>query len=162
MHLLNSYVTSKWRWMSASVRPIQAVQKTLKTLHTSFLGCLCRLSSDPFMPIAHNWIVRRRAARMTAQCLGHARWESLQAQAFCRFWAHAARIPFARNSPITIVLGVRNEDWLARYGHIHKRCLGFWPNAARFLQKAWEEHRLVGQPPYWYQGSQDRLQWGRK
>ena len=159
LHLLNSYVTSKWRWMSASVRPIQAVQKTLKTLHTSFLGCLCRLSSDPFMPLAYNWIVRRRAARMTAQCLGHVRWESLQAQAFCRFWAHAARIPPARNSPITIILGIRNEDWLARYGHIHKCCLVFWPNAARFLQKAWEDHRLVGQPPYWYQGSQDRLQW---
>ena len=57
-HLLNSYVTSKWRWMSASVRPINAVQKSLRILHTSFLGALCRYSSDPFTPPKFNWVVR--------------------------------------------------------------------------------------------------------
>ena len=161
MHLLNSYVTSKWRWMSACVRPIQAVQKALKVLHASFLGCLCRYNSEPFMPLAYNWIVRRRASRMTAQCLEHPRWESIQAQSFGRFWAHAARIPLTRNSPITIVLSIRNEEWLADYGHLpgNKRCLGFWPNAARYLQKMWERVRLIGQPPFWYQASQDRLMW---
>ena len=161
LHLLNSYVTSKWRWMSACVRPIQAVQKALKTLHTSFLGCLCRFSSEPFMPLAFNWIVRRRASRMTAQCLDHTRWESIQAQSFAKFWGHAARIPLSRSSPLTIVLAVRNEDWLVRYGHLPgcKRCLGFWPNAARHLQKIWEGVKLIGQPPYWYQAAQDRLGW---
>ena len=111
------------------------------------------------MPLAFNWIVRRRAARMTAQCLQHGCWEATQAQAFFKFWGHAARIPLNRCSPLTIVLAVRNEDWLARFGHIHKRCLGFWPNTARFLQKALESVRLVGQAPYWYQAAQDRLQW---
>ena len=161
LHLLNSYVTSKWRWMSACVRPIQAVQKTLKTLHTSFLGSLCRFSSEPFMPLAYNWIVRRRASRMTAQCLEHARWESIHAQSFARFWGHAARLPLSRNSPLSIVLAVRNEDWLSRYGHLpgFKRCLGFWPNAARYLQKIWEGVNLIGQPPYWYQAALDRLVW---
>ena len=156
LHLLNSYVTSKWRWMSACVRPIQAVQKTLKTLHTTFLGCLCRYPSDPFMPLGFNKIVRRRAARMTAQCMEHNRWESIQAQAFFRFWGHAARLPADRRSPLSLVLAVRNEDWLARNGHKHKRCLGFWPNAARFLQKALEANRMIGQPPYWYQAALDR------
>ena len=159
LHLLNSYVTSKWRWMSACVRPIQAVQKTLKTLHTTFLGCLCRYPSDPFMPLGFNKIVRRRAARMTAQCMEHNRWESIQAQAFFRFWGHAARLPADRCSPLSLVLAVRNEDWLARNGHKHKRCLGFWPNAARFLQKALEASRRIGQPPYWYQAALDRPQW---
>ena len=86
----------------------------------------------------------------------HNRWESIQAQAFFRFWGHAARLPADRRSPLSLVLAVRNEDWLARNGHKHKRCLGFWPNAARFLQKALEANRMIGQPPYWYQAALDR------
>ena len=35
----------------------------------------------------------------------------------------------------------------------------FWPNAARYLQKMWERVKLIGQPPFWYQASQDRLMW---
>ena len=159
LHLLNSYVTSKWRWMSAAVRPIGAVQKTLRILHTSFLAALCRYSSDSFTAQTFNWVVRRRAAKMTAQILEHARWESIQAQGFMRFWGHAARIPDSRQSPLTVVLGVRNEDWIADWGDTFKRVRGFWPNASRYLQFVWNEFRQIGQPPHWNQAAQDRKLW---
>ena len=49
------------------------------------------------------------------------------ARVLAGFGPHAARIPLARNYPITIVLSIRNEEWLADYGHLpgNKRCLGF-------------------------------------
>ena len=137
LHLLNSYVTSKWRWMSACIRPIQAVQKTLKTLHTSFLGSLCRYSSDPFMPLGFNKVVRRRAARMTAQCMNHCRWEAVQAQAFFRFWGHAARLPPDRRSPLSLILGVRMKTgWLETVTD-RKDAWAFGRTQLAFSKKHW-------------------------
>ncbi|CAE7493906.1 unnamed protein product [Symbiodinium sp. CCMP2592] len=71
LHLLDSFVTSRWRWLSAAVRPLFAVAKQLRTLQTHFLVSMTRLAHDPLQTSCENWVARRRGAKMAAQACGH-------------------------------------------------------------------------------------------
>ena len=159
LHLLNTYVTSKWRWMSPCVRPVSAVSKALTVMHNTLLTSLAGLSTDPFVTGSMNWVTRRRASRMCAQVLRHQHWAGIQALSFLSYWGHAARIRLFRYSPISVAIRIRDTHWLHHNWKTHRRCLGFWPNSYRLIQLAWEEHRQIGSPPYWEDGALDRTAW---
>ena len=159
LQLLNTYVTSKWRWMSPCVRPVSAVTKMLNVMHTSLLTSLCGLSSDPFLSSSINWVVRRRASKMVAQALQHQSWSGIQALSFMSYWGHAARIHLLRLSPISVALKIRDTAWLHENWRTHRRQLGFWPNSFRFIQLQWEEHRHLGSHPFWDVFALDRNGW---
>ena len=159
LHLLNTYVTSKWRWLSPCVRPITAVSKSLTVMHNTLLTSLAGLTMGPFVTGSMNWVTRRRASRMCAQALHHQHWAGVQAVSFFSYWGHASRIHLYRFSPISIVLRIRDTHWLHDHWRTHRRRLGYWPNSYRFIQLAWEEHRTLGSPPYWEDGASDRTAW---
>ena len=159
LQLLNTYVTSKWRWMSPCVRPVSAVSKMLNVTHTTLLTSLCGLSSDPFLSPSINWVLRRRASKMIAQVLHHQSWSGLHALAFMSYWGHAARLHLSRFSPICVALRIRNTSWLHANWRTHRRQLGFWPNSFRFIQLQWEEHRPLGSHPFWDVCALDRDAW---
>ena len=85
LHLLNTYVTSKWRWMSPCVRSVTAVHNMLSVMHNTLLTSLCGLRSDPFVTASSNWVVRRRASKMCAQVLSHQSWAGVHALSFMIF-----------------------------------------------------------------------------
>ena len=159
LQLLNTYVTSKWRWMSPCVRPVSAVVKMLNVMHTTLLTSLCGLSSDPFLSPSINWVVRRRASKMIAQVLQHQSWSGLQALSFMSYWGHAARIFQSRFSPICLALRIRNTSWLHENWRKCRRQLGFWPNSFRYIQLQWEQYRPLGSHPFWEVFAQDRIGW---
>ena len=159
LHLLNTYVTSKWRWISPCVRPVTAVQKALNTMHTSFLTSLAGLSIDPFITSSSNWVTRRRASRMCAQILSHQSWVGVHAVSFMSYWGHAARIHLSRPSPISVAPRIRDSLWLRDNWKRIRRQLGYWPNVYRYLQLQWEDLRGLGSPPYWEQAALDRENW---
>ena len=159
LHLLNTYVTSKWRWLSPCVRPVSAVSKTLTVMHNTLLTSLAGLTSDPFVTGGSNWVTRRRASRMCAQSLSHQHWAGIQALAFFSYWGHASRIHTYRFSPISIVLRIRDTHWLQHNWKNVRRRLGYWPNSYRFIQLAWDEMRQLGSPPYWEDGATDKTAW---
>ena len=159
LHLLNTYVTSKWRWMSPCVRPVTSVHKMLNVMHNSLLTSLCGLSSDPFVTSSSSWICRRRASRMCAQALSHHSWSGIQALSFMSYWGHAARIHLHRFSPISVVLRIRDTFWLHQHGKSQRRQLGFWPNSYRLIQLAWNDLRGLGTPPYWEHAALDKPLW---
>ena len=113
LHLLNSFVTSKWRWLSAAARPLFAVSGQLLTLHTHFLVSMTRLAHDALQTSSENWIARRRGARMAAQVCGHRPWDAVHLEAFMGYWGHAARLSQGLHRPIKIALQVRDESWMA-------------------------------------------------
>ena len=162
LSLLNSFVTSKWRWLSPCLRPTTNVCNILKIMHTTFLTSLCGLPPDPFVSSSANWITRRRASRMIAQAVGHKSWHGIQASSFFGYWAHAARIFKHRLSPITIAIHVRDNSWLLRFGNVIKRQRGFGPmrpNAYRFLQLAYQRFRSPLDPASWEQKALDKSGW---
>ena len=159
LHLLNTFVTSKWRWLSPCVRPVTMVSNMLLIIQTTLLTSLCGFSSDPFIPLTANWTCRRRASRMCAQALGQLTWAGIHAKAFLGYWGHAARLWNFRCSPITIALGVRDGCWLQAFQFTLRRQLGFWPNCYRFLQLAWESLRTPSDPWLWVDLAQDRTAW---
>ena len=159
LHLLNTYVTSKWRWMSPCVRPVTAVHNMLSVMHNTLLTSLCGLRSDPFVSASSNWVVRRRASRMCAQVLAHQSWAGVHAFSFMMYWGHAARIHTYRWAPICTALSIRNTFWLHQHWKTHRRALGFWPNSYRLIQRAWEEFRGLGTAPYWEDAALDKLLW---
>ena len=71
LNLLNTFVTSKWRWLSPCLRPTSTIQNMLKIMHTTLLTSLCGLTADPFVSSSTIWVTRRRASRMIAQAVGH-------------------------------------------------------------------------------------------
>ena len=157
LHLLNTYVTSKWRWMSPCVRPVTAVRNMLSVMHNTLLTSLCGLSSDPFVTSSSNWVCRRRASKMCAQALSHQSWPGIQALSFMSYWGHAARLRTYRASPISIALRIRDTFWLHRNWKLFRRQLGFWPNSYRFIQLAWENLRGLGTPPFWEDAALNKI-----
>ena len=143
LHLFNTFVTSKWRWLSPCVRPVTMVMNMLLILQTTFLTSLCGFSSDPFITQSSNWTCKRRASRMAAQALGHATWPGIHATSFFGYWGHAARLWTYRPSPITVALGIRDGYWLQAFEHTIRRQRGFWPNCYRFIQLAYESLRSL-------------------
>ena len=129
LHLLNTYVTSKWRWMSPCVRPVSPVSNMLSVMHNTLLTSLCGLTSDPFVTATSNWVCRRRASKMCAQALAHQSWAGIQALAFMSYWGHAARLRTYRFAPICLALRIRDTYWLHRNWKTTHTCLGFWPNS---------------------------------
>ena len=146
LHLLNTFITSKWRWMSPCVRTVSAVVKSLNVMHNTLLTSLAGLSMDPVVTSAMNWVTRRRASRMCAQVLNHQHWAGVHAVSFFGYWGHAARIRLYRFSPISVVLRIRDTLWFQSNWKNCRRRLGYWPNAYRLIQLAWEEHRGFGTP----------------
>ena len=96
---------------------------------------------------------------MCAQALGHESWASIQAKSFFSFWGHAARIVSYRVSPLSVVLKIRDTAWLEVHWRSHRRRLGYWPNAYRLIQLAWENLQEWGTPPYWDDAAQDKNVW---
>ena len=43
LDLFNTFITSRWRWMSPAVRPLKGIASMLKTLHTNFLVSILAL-----------------------------------------------------------------------------------------------------------------------
>ena len=129
LNLLNTFVTSKWRWLSPCLRPTSTIQNMLKIMHTTLLTSLCGLTADPFVSSSTIWVTRRRASRMIAQAVGHKVTRAGMGYKPCFFgyWAHAARIFLHRLSPITVALHIRNTDWLTQFGCLIRRQLGYWP-----------------------------------
>ena len=158
--LLSAFVTSRWRWMSAAVRPVAAVSKLLRTTHTNFLLSMLRPVRDPLQGVTDSWIAARRAARMCAQACHQLPWEHIQASAFFSYWGHAARFPYAQARPLTKALEVRSVRWLLVHQGRTRRALGNWPNAARLLTLAWQDHRQPWEPLFWDQVARDRARWG--
>ena len=157
LQLLNTFVTSKWRWMAPCVRPVQAVKDVLDKLHTTMLSSICRLREDVFIGAVGNWVAKRRASRMIAQLCMHAKWSGIQAQAFFKYWGHVARRDLT--SPTYLVLQVYSTKWQWVDVHGHRRTLGFWPNSERLLQLAWQQHRKPHQHRDWQTHAQDRQAW---
>ena len=159
LHLLNTYVTSRWRWMSPCVRPVTAVRRALSSMHATFLTSLAGLAFDPFLTSSANWVSRRRASRMCAQILGHQSWAGAHAFSFMSYWGHAARIHLSRHAPLCVVLRIRDSHWLKDNWKKTRRQLGYWPNSYRYIQLQWEELRGLGTPPYWENAALDRVLW---
>ena len=159
LHLLNTYVTSKWRWMSPCVRPVSPVSNMLSVMHNTLLTSLCSLTSDPFVTATSNWVCRRRASKMCAQALAHQSWAGIQALAFMSYWGHAARLRTYRFAPISLAIRIRDTFWLHRNWKTSRRCLGFWPNSYRFIQLAWQDIRGLGTPPFWEDAALDKKVW---
>ena len=157
LHLLNSFVTSKWRWLAAAARPF-AVSKQLRQLHTHLLVSMTRLAQDPLQTSSENWIARRRGARMAAQSCGHKPWDAVHLEAFMGYWGHAARLEPHLNRPIKIAMQVRDETWMLANPQI-RRMIGRWPNAAYGLSLLWRRCRLPSDPPSWELMAQNRLRW---
>ena len=155
LHLLNSFVTSKWRWLSAAARPLYAVSKQLRRLHTSLLVSMTRLAQDPLQTSSENWSARTRGARMAAQSCGHKPWDSVHLEAFLGYWGHAARLDPSLHRPITVAMQVRDESWML--ANPHK--MGRWPNAAFWLTLLWRRCRLPDDPPLWELMAQRRERW---
>ena len=161
LHLLNTFVTSKWRWISPCIRPVTAVRNMLSVMHNTLLTSLCGLTPDPFVTSSSNWFCRRRASKMCAQALSHQSWAGIHALTFMSYWGHAARICTHRLAPISIVLRIRDTFWLHRHWKSHRRALGYWPNSYRLIQLAWEELRGLGTPPFCEHAALNKDLWKR-
>ena len=159
LHLLDTYITSKWRWMSPCFRPTTNIQNMLKVMQTAMLTTICGLASDPFVTQASNWVTRRRGSKIIAQAVNHKNWKGLHAQAFLAYWGHASRIFQFRSSPITTALHIRDGSWLQALGDRIRRNLGFWPNCYRFIQLAYESLRTPSEPTFWEDKAQNRSAW---
>ena len=159
LHLLNSFVTSKWRWLSPCVRPVTMVVNMLLVMQTTLSTSLCGFSPDPFLSIGHNWVSRRRASRMCAQACRHSTWPGILASSFLGYWGHAARLWTYRFSPITVAMGIRDGLWLQSFGLTFRRQLGYWPNCVRFLQLAYETLREPHEPAFWVDKALDKQAW---
>ena len=159
LHLLNTFITSKWRWLSPCVRPVTMVANMLLIMQTTLLTSLCGFASDPFLTQTHNWVSRRRAGRMCAQALGHLSWPGIHAKAFLGFWGHVARYWTYRFSPLSVVLRVRDTMWLQAFGLSIRRTRGYWPNCYRFLQLAYESLRTPSEPYCWEDKALDKNGW---
>ena len=159
LQLFNSFVTSKWRWLSPCVRPVTMVINMLLILQTNFLTSICGFTSDPFITLSSNWTCRRRAGRMAAQALGHSTWPGIHATSFFGYWGHAARLWTYRPSPITIALGIRDGLWLQAFQSSLRRQRGYWPNCYRFIQLSYESLRTPSEPWLWVDKALDRNAW---
>ena len=157
LQLLNTFITSRWRWMSGCFRPVTAVRKMLDRLHTNMLMSICRLKDDVFAGVTGNWVVKRRACRMIAQLVGHATWSGTHAQMFFRYWGHVARRTDG-NNPVHQAISIKSSPWQWT-NPAQRRTLGSWPNTERFLQLAWTKHRKAAQPFWWVRAAQDRQIW---
>ena len=157
LQLLNTFVTSRWRWMSGCIRPVTAVKNMLDRLHTNMLVSMCRLKDDVFAGVTGNWVVKRRASRMIAQLVEHATWSGTHAQMFFRYWGHAARRTDGSN-PVYQAINIRSSPWQWT-NQDRRRVLGFWPNTERFLQLAWTKYRQPAQPFWWAGAALDRQIW---
>ena len=157
LQLFDSYVTHKWKWASAAFRPVSEVRKLVDVLQRSLLASMLRLrpAYDGLQDKVHNWVYRRRAARMAAQACSHCRWAISQAECFLRYWGHAARyMPFDWR-PVSKVLRFRDHDWLEAHPKT-RRARGFWPDAVRWIQLQWESVSRLGN---WIPQARDRDQW---
>ena len=161
LHLLNTFVTSKWRWISPCVRPVTAVHNMLSVMHNTLLTSLCSLAPDPFVTSSSNWVCRRRASKMCAQVLSHQSWAGVHALTFMSYWGHAARLHTHKFAPISVVLRIRDTFWLHQNWKTHRRALGYWPNSYRLIQLAWEDLRGLGSPPFWDNAALDKDLWRR-
>ena len=81
LQLLDSYITSKWRWMASAVRPVTKVKRLLEVLHLTYVCSVARLAYEPLTSSSNNWIARRRASRMVGHLVGHVSWSVVQAEA---------------------------------------------------------------------------------
>ena len=155
LQLFDAYVTNKWKWASAAFRPVAEVKRLLDTLQTSLLASMLRPAYDGLQDKVHNWVCRRRAARMAAQACSHTRWAIAHAECFLRYWGHAARYTEFDWRPITKVIRFRDHDWLENNPG-NRRARGFWPDAVRWIQLQWERVERLGN---WIPQAFNREQW---
>ena len=159
LQLLDSYITSKWRWMSPAVRPVTKVKRLLEILHLTYVCSIARLAYDPLTSASNNWVARRRASRMLAHLVGHTSWSVVQTRQFFSYWGHAARLPLAGRRPVRLAIEIFGLEWTSRHEGIVRRQRGYWPNTVRFLQLAWEKVKSEGEPLFWTDLAQQRAAW---
>ena len=162
LQLFTTFVTSRWRWMSCAVRPMQAVFKCLDTLQTIYLLSMANLPPDPFLSGVSNWISRRRAVRMIAQICGIPRWSFIQLVMFFRLWGHVARLTPGGESPTSSVMRIRGPAWQVRNAGVVRRLPSNWPDSVRLLQLRWESllaRMGLRQPRTWVRMAQNRENW---
>ncbi|CAE6941294.1 BXL5 [Symbiodinium sp. CCMP2592] len=158
LHLLDSFMTSRWRWLSAAVRPLFAVAKQLRTLQTHFLVSMARLAHDPLQTSCENWVARRRGAKMAAQACGHRPWGAIHLRSFMNYWGHAARLDPHLKRPIQIAIQVRDEAWRRAFPTIRRK-VGRWPNTAYSLTLLWRRCRHSEDPATWDLMAANRQRW---
>ena len=159
LQLLDTFVTSKWRWMAPAIRPVSKVRKALDNLHLTYVTSIVRPQYDPFMSCLNNWTTRRRAARMVAHLVGHVAWSVAQAKHFFSYWGHVARLPLLSRRPVRLAMEVFGVHWTRRHEGIVLRQVGFWRNSVRFLQLAWEQVRHVREASFWVECAECRTSW---
>ena len=155
IHLFNAFITSKWQWMAGCVRPVTAVLRALNTCMLTMLVQMTGLQYDVFMSPVGNWLSRRRGSKMILQSLGVSNWGGVLAQMYWSFWGHVARVADDSRA-IKICIACSFSLDLQ-----NRRVLGNWPDHHRFLQLAWQQVRLPGQPAAWFSGAKDRNVWQR-
>ena len=159
LQLLDSYITSKWRWMAPAVRPVTKVKRLLEILHLTYVCSIARLAYDPLTSASNNWVARRRASRMLAHLVGHTSWSVVQTKQFFSYWGHAARLPLEGRRPVRLAIEIFGLAWTHRHEGIVRRQKGYWPNTVRFLQLAWERVKGDGEPLFWTDLAQHRAAW---
>ncbi|CAE7360009.1 pol [Symbiodinium sp. CCMP2592] len=164
LRVFDCFITSRWRWMSPTARPLQTVRAYLKRAHTTFLSVILGFTRDPFQGSVDAWLSRRRTSRAAAQCVQHRRWEATQAQAFWTYWGHAARYGRGDRIPLRLMLQVRGPVWLlSNHARIRRARPGRAPDTSRFIQLEWDhflqQTGYVGVALSWTEGAQDRNKW---
>ena len=159
LHLLSAFVTSRWRWMAAAVRPTTAVLNMLRITQTNFLVWMCRFPKDSLQSAVDGWLCVRRAARMAAQTCGHPPWTYIHAKAFMDYWGHAARLPHPEVRHVTKVLKVRGTSWQIVNMNRVRRARGYWPDCSRLIQLSWTQYRGRWHPLAWEEAARDRALW---
>ena len=125
-------------------------------MHNTLLTSLAGLSSDPFVTSCTNWVTRRRAGWMCAQCLGHQAWTSIHALNFSHIGDTQLGLKLIA---LSVALRIRDTCWLHSNWRDHRRQLGFWPNSFRLIQLAWEDLRGLETSPFWEVAAKDKLYW---
>ena len=160
LRLFDSFVTGKWKWLSAAIRPVSAVRRLLDVVQCNFLTMMAGLSLDPLSSATtSNWISRRKASKMAAQVCEHRPWSSAHMTCFMRYWGHAARMGPDAHHPIRKVLPLRGSAWLLVHEGTDRRTLGNWPDTSRYLDLAWRTVRRPTEPLFWHQQAQSRTAW---
>ena len=157
LHLLHTYVASRWRWMSLAVRPTQAILKLLAVAHTNLLMWMCNPASDKLSGWTNDWVSQRKSVRMICQFVGQIPWPAVQVRKVWEYWGHAARLD-GETSPMKHVLQLRNCGWTMLHPDC-KRKRGNHPDVSVYLQELWDVLREPGDNLFWETQARDRVSW---
>ena len=133
LDLVNSFVTSKWRWMAAAIRPTAAILKELNVVVTTMLMGVFRFPGDVLLSAPLIGLQGDVQTCMSHRCPD----AELQVMGCCALcWRHVILGTCSKNSerpaPIRIVLVVRGPQWALGHGDDVRRRQGNWPDCSNF------------------------------